>query len=179
MMSLMKIILLSDTHLSAQDHLPAELTRHLHDASLILHAGDLVSLETLKSLQSFAVTVAVHGNKDEQTLVERLPAATKLFAEGVSIGLIHGHRPKEIERIYREPALDYDSPEITFFYDYLLAELPDSDVIVFGHFHQAVVYEYQGRLLINPGSADPNHPNRSIAVLETGVNGLEPRIVSF
>jgi predicted phosphodiesterase len=93
--------------------------------------------------------------------------------------LIHGHRPKEIERIYREPALDYDSPEITFFYDYLLAELPDSDVIVFGHFHQAVVYEYQGRLLINPGSADPNHPNRSIAVLETGVNGLEPRIVSF
>jgi uncharacterized protein len=175
----MKIILLSDTHLSAQDALPEELTRHLHDASLILHAGDFTSMEILKALQSFAVTIAVYGNKDEQALVDRLPASVTVSAGGKSIGLIHGHRPKEIEPIYREPELDYDSQEVTLFYDYLLDELPDSDVICFGHFHQAVVREYKGRLLINPGSANPNVPERSFAVLETGENGMNTRILPF
>jgi uncharacterized protein len=179
MIVLMKIVLLSDTHLSAQDTLPEELSRHLYDASLILHAGDLVSLEVLKALESFSVTGAVFGNKDEPDVIERLPASTTLTAGGITIGLIHGHRPKEIEQVYREPELDYDSAEITIFYDYLLAELPNSSVIGFGHFHQAVVREYQGRLLVNPGSANPDHPERSIAVIETGVNGVKARIQPF
>jgi uncharacterized protein len=179
MIVLMKIVLLSDTHLSAQDTLPEELTRHLCDASLILHAGDLVSLAVLKALESYSITEAVFGNKDEPDVVERLPDSTTLTAGGTTIGLIHGHRSKDIERMYREPELDYDSAAITLFYDYLLAELPNSDVIGFGHFHQAVVREYQGRLLINPGSANPNHPERSIAIIETGVDEVKAHIQLF
>jgi uncharacterized protein len=175
----MNIILLSDTHLSAQDTLPEELNQHLQDASLILHTGDLTSMEILKTLQSFAVTIAVYGNKDEQALVDRLPASVTVSTGGKSIGLIHGHRPKEFERIYREPELNYDSQEVTLFYDYLLHELPDPDVICFGHFHQAVVREYKGRLLINPGSANPKLPDRSFAVLEIGENGIKTRILPF
>jgi uncharacterized protein len=175
----MEIILLSDTHLTDRNSLPEELVKHLHDASLVLHAGDLVSLDVLQALQAHAVTVAVHGNKDERAVIDRLPANLTVSIAGKSIGLIHGHRAKKIEQFYREPELNYDSPKVTVFYDYLLSELPDADIIGFGHFHEAVVYQYQERLLVNPGTAAPDHPNRSIAIFETAGDGLSVRIESF
>src|SRR5574338_1595092 len=131
----MKIGLVSDTHVPEQlAELPYELLDSLSTVDMVLHAGDLVSLEVVRVLDEIAETIAVHGNVDEPEVIERLPRKQILALEGHQIGLIHGNQRPEVELAYLKPDGSYDFPEMEFFYQYLVSELPDADIIVFGHF---------------------------------------------
>ena len=93
------IALISDTHVPDQiRQLPSRLIERLHGVDLILHAGDLVCLDVLHSLQAIARTIAVQGNMDEPAVLRRLPRKRLLALAGRRVGLIHGNQAPAIER---------------------------------------------------------------------------------
>jgi putative phosphoesterase len=175
-----KIALISDTHIPPASRLLPQLVEHLRQADLILHAGDLVCLDVLESLQVIAETIAVHGNTDEPAVVHRLPRKRLLELTGRWVGLIHGDRATEIEQEYLRPDYDYDSPPVRAFYDYLLDELPGCEIVVFGHFHVPVVRRERGCLLINPGSAYPcEKRSGSLCMLELDTHEARAEIIEL
>jgi len=65
---------ISDTHVSARARaLPAAVLDRLSGSDIILHAGDLVELSVLATLQAIAPVLAVAGNCDGAEVVKELP----------------------------------------------------------------------------------------------------------
>ena len=173
----MKIALIADTHVPASlPRLPDRLLRELSRVDAILHAGDLVTLSVLEELAAIAPTTAVFGNMDPPEVARKLNAQETLKLGGRTIGLKHGHQPKRLQSRYI--ALSYDAPAFELFYQAMAAQLPDAEIIVFGHFHRPVVKEWNDRLFINPGAIAPTHGRSSFAVLELGEN-VVPRIIEL
>ncbi len=163
----MKIALVSDTHVPASlPRLPDRLLQELAGADAILHAGDLVTLDVLETLGALAPTTAVSGNMDPPEVTRRLNAQEILKLGGRTIGLKHGHQRRRLQSRYI--ALPYDASEFDLFYQVMATQLPDAEIIVFGHFHVPVVKEWNDRLFINPGAVAPSHGRSSFAVLELG-----------
>ncbi len=147
----MLIGVISDTHLETGDELPP-LDEYFKDVSMILHAGDLVSLSVLKQLSRYSdKVIAVAGNMDSEEVKAVLPEKRVIRVAGFKIGLIHGWGPPaEIaKRVSRE------FPK-------------DIDVIVFGHSHQPVCETVKGVLYLNPGS-----PNDSLFAKTNSVGLIE------
>jgi putative phosphoesterase len=144
----MKIGLISDTHLSS-GKLPQAIANAFQGVDLILHAGDLVTMDLLRPLEAIAPVTAVQGNMDMSGVRLNLPLKTVVEAEGHRIGLIHGHHVPHPNRVL-PPPIDYEA-----MHNYLLSEFQDQNVdcIVYGHTHRAHVETYRGVLVINPGSA--------------------------
>ena len=173
----MKIALVSDTHVPASlPRLPDLLLEKLTGADAILHAGDLVTLEVLEALGTIAPTTAVVGNMDPPEVTRRLNAQETLKLGRWTIGLKHGHQQRSLQSRYI--GLPYDASEFDLFYQAMATQLPDAEIIVFGHFHVPVVKQWNDRLFINPGSVAPSHGRSSFAVLELGEN-VVPRIIEI
>ena len=163
----MKIALVSDTHVPASmPRLPDRLLEKLAGADAILHAGDLVTLEVLKVLGTIAPTTAVSGNMDPPEVTRRLNVQETLKLGRWTIGLKHGHQPKRLQSRYI--GLSYDAPEFDLFYQAMATQLPDAEIIVFGHFHAPLIKKWNDRLFINPGAVAPSNGQPSFAVLELG-----------
>jgi putative phosphoesterase len=175
-----RIALVADTHIPTAIHeLPSQLLEHLKRVDLILHAGDLVCPEVLESLRKVARTIAVYGNADEPDVVRQLPYKQSLTLAGKSIGLIHGNQPPEIEREYLKPEYDYDSPPVGAFYEFLLNEFPEAEIIIFGHLNMPLVKREHNRLLINPGSVAPYRGHCSFGILHLDPGGAEAEIIEL
>ena len=131
-----KVGIVSDTHWQADDGpLPPEIFEALQGIDLILHAGDLVSLEIIDQLSRIAPVHAVAGNMDGIEVRQQLPAKRILDIEMIRLGLIHGWGPP------------WGLPQR------VLQEFPeDVGVVVFGHSHRPTREWIDGRLLFNPGS---------------------------
>ena len=148
-----RIGLISDTHIGAGGRsLPSQIQDIFKGVDLILHAGDLTSVEVIYTLQSWGFSVvAVRGNMDLEGEANSLPMKRLLPIEGIKIGLIHGWgSPIGIRsRIAAE----------------FLTETPD--VIVFGHTHSPLVQEEDHILWVNPGSPTDRRfsPFRSVGIL--------------
>lgn len=147
----------------ADTHIP-DRVRHLHPGVLplfraagekaILHAGDISAPSVLAQLGEAAPVYAVRGNRDWIWLRD-LPLERCLNIAGVTIGLTHGHGgwwSYLVDRFYfmlhgyRQDRL---LPRIC-------RAFPDTQVIVFGHGHLALICWVDGQLLFNPGS--PHFP---------------------
>ena len=75
----MRIGVISDTHVPVRARaLPGQVFRIFAGVDLILHAGDLVTLDVLDELQAIAPVLAVHGNVDHPEVQERLPAVLRI-----------------------------------------------------------------------------------------------------
>ncbi len=163
----MKIALVSDTHVPASlPRLPDRFLEKLAGVDAILHAGDLVTLEVLEELAVIAPTTAVTGNMDPPEVARRLNAQEILKMGGRTIGLKHGHQRRSLQSRYI--GLSYDAPEFEHFHQAMATQLPDAEIIVFGHFHVPVVKKWNDRLFINPGAVAPTHGRSSFAILELG-----------
>jgi len=164
---IIRIGLVSDTHVPVSlPSLPDPLLDGLSGVDLILHAGDLVSLDVLDRLEEIAPTTAVFGNIDPPEVRELLNAQETIEIGGRSIGLKHGDQRHDLQRRYI--ALDYDAREFDLFYQAMVTQLPDCDVIVFGHFHRPLVKEWKGITFVNPGAVAPSHGRSTFAILELG-----------
>lgn len=130
----MKIGVISDTHLSEPNERLYRLTKQTFaDADVILHAGDLVSLEVLQVFSGKQV-LSVHGNMDRREVVARLPVKDILTVGRMRIGLIHGWgAPGGIE-------------------ERITSRFTDVDAIVYGHTHKAANHRKDGILYFNPGA---------------------------
>lgn len=133
----MVIAIIADTHLPrGKRALPELCLVRLRRADLILHAGDISTAGVLEELSALGPAVlAVHGNVDEPTLLERLPGELQVELDGVSLAMMHDAGPSK-GRLAR-----------------LRRRFPRADAVVFGHSH-IPLYEAadDGFQIFNPGS---------------------------
>jgi uncharacterized protein len=173
----MKIALIADTHIpTSLARLPDVLLKGLRGADAILHAGDIVAGSVLKELNAIAPTTAVFGNMDPPELARDLSDRVLDRWDGRTIGLKHGHQPHGVQSHYISQP--YDSPAMTVFFQLMASQLPGAQIIVFGHFHRAVITTWHDILFINPGAVAPSHGGSSYAILELG-EAVTARIVSL
>ncbi len=148
----MKIGVLSDTHLNrVTEELKEIYDKHLADKDIILHAGDVVSIEVLDFLKRNNFH-GVHGNMDPSDVKDVLPEKMEIELGPYRLGLIHG---------YRHP---YGRE------DRIRSEFKNVDIIIYGHSHRAVNHKKDGVLFFNPGTATgfSSSDSNSIGVLELG-----------
>ena len=163
----MRIALISDTHIPASlDRLPDELLSQIDGVDAILHAGDIISNDVLKTLAAIAPITAVAGNMDPPEVARKLSERELVRLDGRTIGLSHGHQPHKVQSHYI--GRPYDSPEMEMFFELMASQLPKADIIVFGHFHRAVIRHWNDILFINPGAVAPANGESSFAVLALG-----------
>ena len=161
----MKIALVSDTHISADPdrRLPDTLLRQIEGVDAILHAGDIASNHVLDTLRSMAPTTAVAGNVDPPEVASKLSDRELVQLDGRRVGLQHGHQPHDVQAHYI--GKPYDSPEMELFFQLMTSQLPEAEIIVFGHFHRAVITRWNDILFINPGAVAPSRSGSSFAIL--------------
>ncbi len=162
-----RVGIIADTRVpSAMTCLPESLSAGLAGADHIIHAGDLVSLSVLAELDAIAPTTAVAGNCDPPEVARQLPSYAMLDIAGRRVGVQHGHN----RQVLRNPhtAYHYDDPGFALVLEAMAAQLPGAEVIVFGHFHEPVVREWNGILFVNPGSVAPPHARPTFAMREVG-----------
>lgn len=132
----MLIGIVSDTH----GFFHPSLSKYLGDVDLILHAGDIGTVEVLDKLEALAPTRAVWGNIDGQPLRLRTAEHQRFTVEGLSFWMTHiaGH-PKRWQRGMGKQ---------------LRVEPPD--IFICGHSHilrVERVHDLNNMLYINPGAA--------------------------
>lgn len=146
----MKIGVISDTHLRAPTPLLEDaVRRYFLDTDLIIHAGDLVTLDVLDAFKGKKV-IAVAGNNDGPEVKRRLPRKEVISAGGFKIGLMHGWGwPMGIGR---KVSREFDGV----------------DCIVYGHSHWPNCQRKGGVIYFNPGAFSGGLPfpaRRTIGIL--------------
>ncbi len=132
----MEIAIISDTHMPRGGRrLPEACVDRLQAADLIIHAGDLMTLEVLAELEALGEVLAVHGNVDDAAVRTALPATAVLSVEGINLAVVHDAGPAN-GRLPR-----------------LRARFPGADAVVFGHSHIPLHERAaDGFQIFNPGS---------------------------
>lgn len=157
-MKVMRIAVLSDTHLRGGQTLPKWVWEQCEVADLIIHAGDVGCPSLLSDLGQIAPLEAVQGNCDGWELAH-LPHHKIITCGEIRIGVTHGaYGPG---RSTPERALrTFDQDKV--------------DLIIFGHSH--IPYqEKQGEILLfNPGS--PTDKRRQ-AQYSMGMIWIEGKII--
>ncbi|HAA96009.1 MAG TPA: hypothetical protein DCE26_10030 [Dehalococcoidia bacterium] len=178
---------ISDTHSAGSGRdLPGVILDALRGVDMILHCGDLECLGVLDYLEEVAPLLAVRGYEDPLEDGDRLALTTRVVkAEGVSIGMVHDIQwpgpkiptsPDGTELMYPEGngreimARKFKEPV---------------DVVLFGDTHEELVTDWDGVLIMNPGS--PTYPGRrhergvlgTIGILDIDGEDATARIVDL
>lgn len=134
----MKIVVIADTHIPERaQSLPAKLLEEIKDADLLIHAGDMVSVDFFKELKSLCKNVrVVRGNMDPPEIANKVSERDIFEVGKFKIGIMHG---------FGAPGRIVESLIEIFKNDKL-------DMIIFGHSHAALNEKYKGIIMFNPGS---------------------------
>ncbi len=165
---ILNIAVISDTHLPRfYPRLEAALRRVSSERpDLILHCGDLTTLDALTAFERIAPVEAVAGNNDGAEIVARCGRRKIVEAAGLRIGMVHGDG---------QGGTTLDRARAAFAADTL-------DAIVFGHSHEPYLARHDGVWVLNPGSVTDKRrqPRFSFAMIETPPDdGIRPRIIYF
>ncbi|MEE8317845.1 MAG: metallophosphoesterase family protein [Candidatus Omnitrophota bacterium] len=148
----MKIGVISDTHLKGVNTQLIRLYQdYFSDVDMIIHAGDIVSIEIIDFLRQKPLHV-VHGNMDNMDIKERFPEKKIVEVGGFRLGLIHEwNSPFGVERKIR-------------------SEFNNVHAIIYGHSHRPANHIDKGVIFFNPGAATSFSIGRSgsIGVLDIG-----------
>ncbi len=149
-----RIGLLSDTH----GLLRPEATAFLNGSDYIIHGGDIGDPKILEELVLLAPVTAVRGNNDKGIWAGLLPIDNFLKVGEVFIYVLH-----DLAELKIEPAAE------------------GVQIVITGHSHKPLVYERDGVLYVNPGSAGPRRFKLPITVAEVIVSGssVSARIVEL
>ena len=131
----MKIAILSDTH----GLLRPEVVEYLKTVEVILHGGDINRQSIVDELRQYAPLYVVRGNNDKDW-AEAIPHDLTVTLGGVTFFMVHNK--KEVPK-----------------------DLPDVNVVVFGHSHKYVQQEQDGVLWLNPGSCGPRRFHQEITMM--------------
>lgn len=145
---------ISDTHGQVRQ----EALEALRGCERIIHAGDVGGQEVLEQLTTVAPVSAVRGNMDFGGWANGLPSDLVIEIDGRSLYVLH------------DPyALDLDPAAAGF------------DMVITGHTHRADLYEREGVVFLNPGSAGPRRHSRppTIALLRISDTGLDAEIIDL
>jgi len=133
----MRIAIVSDTHMrgDGRRRLPDRCVELIATSDLLLHGGDVMTLEALVEIEAIGPPVrAVAGNMDGWDLRPRLPETDQVEVAGARIAMVHDAGPAagRLERLRRR--------------------FPDADAVVFGHSHIPLHVQEGGFQIFNPGS---------------------------
>jgi len=134
----MRIGVIADTHLSGGNNsLPQKIIEDFKGVDMVIHAGDLGSLDVLDQLKSLCADVrAVWGNMDPDEVRNALAEKEVIQAGRYKIGLTHGRgSPNGLIEMVTE-----------------VFKTEKVDLIIFGHSHSAVNTKEGGIIYFNPGS---------------------------
>jgi hypothetical protein len=138
----MLVAIISDTHLPrGMRSVPDQALERIRNADLLLHAGDISTLDVLEDLRALGPPViAVHGNVDDRQVCEALPGRVEFDLDGVPVAMLHdaGQAQGRLNR--------------------LRADFPSAVAVVFGHSHIPLHERSEGFQIFNPGS--PTDPRR-------------------
>lgn len=165
-----RIGLIADTHMPPANPPVSQWVEDVfRGVDLILHAGDLVSLDVLDWLAEIAPVRAARGNNDRGLPQDpRLAPYQDIVVSGTRIGVIHILEP-------------LDWPMVTLAQQYGIDPVPD--VLVCGDTHVPMIAWRDDVLLINPGS--PTLPSLrtdipgTIGLLTLDQEGPHAEIVSM
>ena len=176
--AIVKIGVLSDTHVP-------DRVRNLHPGlskvfetekvDLILHAGDICYQPVLEKLKKVAPVIAVRGNRDF-LFPRELPKVARIELAGLKLAIMHGHGGMKNYWIDKVGYL-LQGYRLERYLPVVLNTCPESDIIIFGHTHYAVADWYNGKFIMNPGTAGLVHHGKrpSVGILtiekEKGVRG--------
>lgn len=184
---MVKIGVISDTHCAGSGRdLPGPVLAALAGVDLILHCGDLECLGVLDYLETVAPVLAVRGYEDPREPGDRLANTYRVVqAEGISIGMVHD--------------IQWPTTGITTSPDGSSLVFPPGDikelltrkfrhpvaVVLFGDTHEELICQYDGVLLVNPGS--PTYPGRrhqagspgTLAMLEIQDRAVYARLINL
>ncbi len=137
-----RFLVVSDIHVPRyQRDVPERFYRLSKEVDGIIALGDYVTLDTVLTLQAIAKAFyGVHGNADRIDVKEYLPDSKVIVIENLTIALTHGWGPPWDlrERIYKK-----------------FIDVPDIDVFLYGHTHEAFDGFENGKRFLNPGAAIP------------------------
>jgi putative phosphoesterase len=138
--------LISDTHRLLRD----EAVACLEDSDLIIHAGDIGSMDVIAGLEKLAPVRAIRGNLDRGSWAGAFPDEDEVEIGDTRIYVVHN-------RI--ETMLD---PKSSGF-----------GVVVSGHSHNPKIERLGGVLYVNPGSAGPRRFKLPVAIAKLRINGAK------
>ena len=183
----MKVGVISDTHNpSVGAEPPPEVADAFQGVDVIIHAGDIYLPSCLDWLEKIAPVYAVELGadahfKEDPRVVDRTRV---LHLEGHTIGLTHDLLvPGMVQEVTEYSPLAKHFPQDADLSTALATVFEASvDVVIFGHTHYAVVEEFQGILMLNPGS--PSLPKQlqrlgQVAILELGPNQKTAEILNL
>jgi hypothetical protein len=160
----MLIGVISDTHIPERaQKIPDMVFKVFKDVDMILHAGDLVSVDIIDQLEKIAPTRCVQGNMDRYYGL-KLPKNEVITIEGHKLGLNHGE-------VYPRG----DTQQLK----YIAMEL-GVKILITGHTHWAFIKEFDDVILLNPGSPTvPRMSEPSIILLEIDEHSIDTSIVKI
>ena len=136
-----RIIIISDTH----GLLRPEMLEYLSHADVIIHGGDINTQAIVDKLREYALLYIVRGNNDKEW-AEHLPHSLTFTIEGVHFFLIHNKK---------------DIPP----------DLPDVNVVIYGHSHKYACEDRNGVLWLNPGSCGRRRFDQEITFAVMSITG--------
>jgi hypothetical protein len=146
------VLVLSDTHSPRRwKGLPPAVAEQLTGADVILHAGDVCTVDVLDTLAQWAPVHAVMGNNDlPEVAAWGAPETLELDLGGVQVAMIH------------------DSGQATGRARRMRQLFPGADLVVFGHSHIPMDVTEHGLHIFNPGSPTDRRrqPHGTLGVLE-------------
>jgi len=130
------VVVLADTHAPRRwRQCPSTVARHLRDADLILHAGDVCTAAVLDELSEYAPVRAVLGNNDGPDVAAwGAPPTLEFEMAGLPIAMVHdsGAAAGRSARLRRR--------------------FPGARLVIFGHSHIPMDQVGDGIRIFNPGS---------------------------
>jgi putative phosphoesterase len=155
----MHVVVLSDTHAPRfWKSCPPAVADYLHQADLILHAGDVCTPGVLDELARFAPVRVVRGNNDGADVAAWGATDTAEFEiDGLPVAMIHDSGPRE-GRLGR-----------------MRRRFPRAELVIFGHSHIPMDESTDGLRILNPGSATDKRrqPCRTLATLDISDGRIE------
>jgi putative phosphoesterase len=160
-----RIGVISDTHLRRPDKfLETVIRKHFQDVDLVIHAGDMVTLDVLNPFITLdKEVIAVCGNMDSADVQRSYPLSRTIRIEELSIGIIHGWgSPHGIRERIR-------------------TSFEKVDAIIYGHTHQAFCAHEADIFFFNPGSPTDSRftSSNSIGIISIDGKMIEGEIISL
>lgn len=129
---------LSDTHIypHGRRRLPSQVFSLFSrfNCGLILHAGDVNSVETVDELATVAPVMVVTGNNDSDALKEVAPSHLTFAVGRFTVAMLHGHGGASA----RSEARRRFAGKV--------------DLVIYGHSHIPMIESLDGTTMFNPGS---------------------------
>jgi len=155
------LVVLSDTHSTDDPRLRGRTREAVHEADLVVHAGDFYRKSVLDGFEAATDRLrAVFGNNDGATIRDRTPEVRTVEYEGVRFAVTHRHRSGDTGLV-------------------MLGRGRDADAVICGHSHRPRFDDSADLPILNPGShAQPRGNRPAHAELEADDDGLAGRLVT-